>query len=278
MAAWVVAAIEVGGDGKTRFGFGGSGVVEDLLVGVQRFSRPVSRHLGKEPVFDGVPLGSPGRIMCHGNAKGEGIGQLRLQLCFPGIAAIAVAPSGVGQDENLTRAGIAMRTFLLPPVSDGMGGEGRGVVRNAHDEGTAILGEVVDAIGDGDADGVGAEVVVKDASGAAFPTAAGIAEIANQFALLGIHADDGQVTALEAVTQIGEIFELEIPIRAVTGGDLFVIHAQRIPHLIEQPRDGVGADADAELAQFLGDSGGGAARPPQACHGVAGGVVLQQAV
>jgi len=69
------------------------------------------------------------------------------------------------------------------------------------------------------------------------------------------------VTALEAVAQIGEIFELEVSMRAVAGGDLFVIDAQRIAHLIEQSRDGIGADRDAECTEFLGDCGRGAARP-----------------
>jgi len=116
------------------------------------------------------------------------------------------------------------------------------------DEGAAIFGDVVDAVGDGDADGVGAEVVVKDAAGAAFPTATRIPEVADQFALLGVDADDGQMTALEAATQFGQIFELEIAVRTGVGGDLLVIDAQRIAHLVEQPRDGIGADADAELA------------------------------
>ena len=65
---------------------------------------------------------------------------------------------------------------------------------------------------------------------------------------------------------------------AVAGGDLFVIHAQRIAHLVEQPRHGIGADADAKGEEFLGDSGGGAAGPAQAGHGIAGSVVLQQAM
>ena len=88
-----------------------------------------------------------------------------------------------------------------------------------------------------------------------------IPEVSYQFALLGIDADDGQMTALEAVAQIREVFELEVSMGAVAGGDLFVIHAQRIAHLIEQSRDGVGADRDTEYAQFFRDSGGGAARP-----------------
>jgi len=72
-------------------------------------------------------------------------------------------------------------------------------VRNAYDEGATILGDVVDAIGNGDTDRVSAEVVVKDTAGAAFPTAACISKVAHQLALLGIHADDRQVAALESV-------------------------------------------------------------------------------
>src|SRR6516164_8592847 len=117
-----------------------------------------------------------------------------------------------------------------------MGGKGGRIVGNTHDEGAAVLDDVIDAIGNGDADGVRAEVVVKDAAGAAFPTAAWIPEVSHQFTLLGIHADDGQMTSLEAVTQIGEVFKLEAAMGAVAGGDLFVIHAQRIAHLVEQPR------------------------------------------
>ena len=77
------------------------------------------------------------------------------------------------------------------------------------------------------------EVVVKDAAGAAFPTAACIPEIADQFALLGIDADDGEVTMLEVAAKLGEIFELEIAVRTGVGGDLLVIDAQRIAHLSE---------------------------------------------
>jgi len=47
---------------------------------------------------------------------------------------------------------------------------------------------------------------------------------------------------------------------------------------MEQAGDRMGADSDAELAKFLGDSDRGAAGPAQARHGVAGRVVLQQAV
>jgi hypothetical protein len=63
-----------------------------------------------------------------------------------------------------------------------MSGKRGSVVGNTHDESAAIFGDVVNAIGNGDADGVGAKVVVEDAARAAFPTVACIGEIADQFA------------------------------------------------------------------------------------------------
>ena len=159
-----------------------------------------------------------------------------------------------------------------------MSGKGGSVMGDADHQSTAIFHNIVNPIRNGDADGIGAEVVIENPSGAAFPTTAWIPEVAYQFTLLGIDTDDGQMTTLETVAQVGEIFELEVAMGAVAGGDLFVIDAQRIAHLAEQARDGIGADRDAEGAEFLGDSGGGAAGPAQAGHGIAGSVVLQQAM
>ena len=40
--ARIETAVEVGGDLKSGLGLGGTGVVEDLVIGIQRFARPVS--------------------------------------------------------------------------------------------------------------------------------------------------------------------------------------------------------------------------------------------
>lgn len=211
-AALVLAAVKVGGDGEAGLGLGGAGIIQNLLIGVERFTRPVSGHLREQTMFDGVPFGSSGGIVGHGDRQVERVGQLGLKLGLPGVAAIAVTAASVGENEKLARAGIATRAFLLPPMGDGMSGKGGRVVGDTHDEGTAIFGDVVNAIGNGDAEGVGAKVVVEDATRAAFPTAAWIAEIADQFALFGVDADDRQMATLEAAAQFGQIFELEIAI------------------------------------------------------------------
>ena len=131
----------------------------------------------------GFHFGGSGGIVGHGDRQIERVGQLGLKLGFPGVAAIAVTAAGVGQNEKLARTRIAVGAFLLPPMGDGMSGKSGRVVGNTNDDSAAILGDVINAIGNGDADGVGAKVVVENAARAAFPTAAWIAEIADQFAL-----------------------------------------------------------------------------------------------
>ena len=48
--------------------------------------------------------------------------------------------------------------------------------------------------------------MIVDATWDRFPTAARILEIANELAFFAVDADDRQMTALEAVAQLGEIF------------------------------------------------------------------------
>ena len=131
-------------------------------------------------MFDGVPYSGGRRLDSagHGDSEGERVGQLRLQFRLPGVTATTIAAAGVGQDENLPWAGITSRALVLPPVGDGMGGERGSVMRNTDHEGSAILGDVVNTIRNGDADGIGPEVVIKNAAGAAFPTTAWIPEVA----------------------------------------------------------------------------------------------------
>ena len=80
---------------------------------------------------------------------------------------------------------------MTPPVGDGMRRKSGCVMRDADHDGSSIGEQIVDAVRDGDAGGVGSEVVVVDATGREIQTGAWILEVANQFALLGIDTDDG---------------------------------------------------------------------------------------
>ena len=118
-------------------------------------------------MLDGVPFGSAGGIVGDGYGQGKGVGQLGLEFGLPGMTAASVATAGIRQNEQLAGTGIASGTFLVPPMSDGMSGKGGSVMGNANDEGTPII-----AIRNGDPNGIGAEVVIIDATRGRIPTTA----------------------------------------------------------------------------------------------------------
>jgi len=96
---------------------------------------------------------------------------------------------------------MAARSFAFPPSGDGMGGEGRRVVRGADADGAAVVRRVVNAVGDAHPAGIGAEVVIVYQKGRAIPLGAGVFEVADQFAFLAIDTDDGKALSLEASAQ-----------------------------------------------------------------------------
>ena len=111
-------------------------------------------------------------------------------------------------------------------MRDGMSGEGGRVVGNADHQSAAILVHIIDAVRDGDAAGIGAEVVIIDTPWGAFPTTPGIFEVAHQFALFTIDTDNGQMAVLEAIAQMGEVFELQVAVGADAGRNLLVMDTQ----------------------------------------------------
>ena len=79
-----------------------------------------------------------------------------------------------------------------------MGSEGRGVMRDADTNRAAVVGWIINAIGDAYPAGIGAEVVIVHQNGRAIPFGAGVFEVADQFAFLAVDADDGKALALKA--------------------------------------------------------------------------------
>ena len=204
-----------------------------------------------------------------------GIGELGLQFCFPGAATRAIAAARIAQNEQLPGA-VAERSLPLPPMRDGVSGKGGGVMRDSDGNGTSIGKQIVNAVGYGDAGGVGAEIVIVDQARRQVPACSRIIEIADQFALLGIDANDGMTTTLELVPQVADVEELLVAVGTVVGGEFLVIDAQRITHPMEKTGHRIGADDDTEVAQGHRHLGGRSSRPLQAGDGIPGGVVFEQ--
>jgi hypothetical protein len=92
-SSWIVA-----GPVERRpisLGLGRANEAEDFPITVERFAGPVLRSLREELVLDGIPRGSAGQVVIHGEGQTEGVGQLRMKFNFPGPGTIAVAAAGV---------------------------------------------------------------------------------------------------------------------------------------------------------------------------------------
>jgi len=159
--------------------------------------------LGEQAVLDGVPFGRACRVVsdCSGDAKW--VAQLSLDFSFPGPGTATVAATRVCQDEEFGRIPVATRSLALPPGGDGMGGEGRCVVRDADADSATVIRRIVYAVGDAYADGVRAEVVIVHANRRAIPFGAGVFEVADH-PFLTVDADDGKALTLEARPQRGK--------------------------------------------------------------------------
>ncbi len=127
---------------------------------------------------------------------------------------------------------MATRSLAFPPGGDGMGGESRCVVGDSDADSAAVVRRVVNAIGDADSAGVGAEVVIVHSNRRAIPFSSGVFEVPDQFSLLTVDANDGKTLTLEACPQRGNMLELLIPIRTGVGGDLLPVNTQREIHLV----------------------------------------------
>jgi len=213
-----------------------------------------------------------------GDGDGEVVvvAQPELQLVFPGARGNCVAAAAVGDDGEVIGTRVAAPPLGAPPLVEGGDGELRGVVGGAHEDRAAVGVQIVDAVGDGGPEGIGAKVVVVDEHGLTVPGAPVVLEAADELLLLGVDADDRQPLGEEVLAQFADAGELGVAVGGRAAGELLVGDAHRVVHLAEQPRDGALADLDAERAKLDGDLARGSMRPFEPRHGIAGGVVAHQ--
>ena len=101
-------SVEVRRYGEPGPGGGVADEVEDFGVTVQRLGGPVLGDFGKQAVLDGIPLGSAGGVMSNGDGEPKAVAELALKLGFPGAGTATIAAAGIGQDEQLAAAVVAI--------------------------------------------------------------------------------------------------------------------------------------------------------------------------
>ena len=154
----IMPTVEVSRDGETGSGAGVADEVEDFGVTVQRLGGPVFRDFGEKAVLDGIPFGSASRVMSNGDGEPKTVAELALQFGFPGAGTATVAAAGVGQDQQLPTTIVAITAVALPPTGDGVDGEGGRVMGDAYEDRPPVGEQVINAIGDRDADRIRTEI------------------------------------------------------------------------------------------------------------------------
>src|SRR5260370_2982656 len=273
---WIVFSGEIGGDKEGGVGVGGANEFEHLFIAIQWLGSPVLGDIGEETMLDGSPLRSAGRVMSDRNGNTECVAQLSLDFGLPGPGSATVAAARVRQNQKLGNTAPATRTFAFPPGGDGMGGEGRRIVRDADADRAAVVRLVINAVGDAHTAGIGAEVVIVHPNGRAIPFGSGVLEVADQFTFLAIDADDGKTLPLETRPQRADMLELLIAVGTGVGGDLLAVDTQREIHLVQKTSDSLGRDRNVDLLKNLGDLLRRLAGPLQPGDGISGRVVLQK--
>jgi len=259
-------------------GPGTGGVGEEGVEAVQRPTGPVLRDFAEEAVLDGVPLGSARGVVGNGDDQTVRVAQAILDLVLEGATPVAVAATAVGQDQEFGGVRIASLALIAPPALEVVGGELGRVVRGSHVEGAAVGEDVVDAVGHGESEGVGTEVVVVDEDGRLAPGTSRVLEVADEFLLLGVDGNDRLTGSGEAVPELGDVAELLVSVRIGAAGELLVIDPKGKAELPEDLGYRVRADLDVEGLQLVGDLLRGASGPLKPGYGIPGPVMFEESL
>jgi len=111
-------------------------------------------------MLDGIPFGSSSRVVSDGDGDAKLVTQLGLEFCFPGPGTAIVAATRVGKNQEFGSSAMETIPLMFPSGGDGVGSEGRRVVRDSDADRSAVVWGIVNAVGDAHSTGVGAEVVI----------------------------------------------------------------------------------------------------------------------
>src|SRR5689334_24040492 len=215
-------------------------------------------------MLDFVPLAGAGRQVADHDVEAEFVGQL-LQFAFPQPDPRAVAASAIGGDQQPDRVGVTRPPKVEPPLADAVHREGGCVMVDADTHPPGIRSQIIDAIGHRSAEFLDEEVVHPDL----FRTplrpilAAIVAEIADQFLLLGVDRDHWLLFGQSSGHLGVDMGELRIPVEVAVTLLGLAVSLQAVTRRIEQFGHQGAAYLVALLLQRFGQSSHAFAGPPQ---------------
>lgn len=157
--------------------------------GEERGSAPRVRYLGEEPVFDGIVLGTVGRVVHHDNLHSDSVGEAD-EVLLDDVVGAGVGAAAVTEYHKHPGIRLEGLQMLVPAGLDVVADELGGVVAGADGEITGVASDVIDAVRDDGPLGECGEVVVESLWRSRAEHGALPLEVADRLLLLRVDADN----------------------------------------------------------------------------------------
>ena len=190
--------------------------VTGLFDGVEDGSTPNSGNLREEPVLYGVPLGAVRRIVGYPDVDAQFLGRFH-ETPFELPASSIVGTSSVTKDTDTLCTWIYMTEVLLPLLYKAVAGKLRCVVAYSESHVASVPVDIIDAMRYHLAVGERGIVMVVHLDGfSAISCSVVTSERAEDFLLLGVHAQQGSTRLLTPFPQLFNNFELLVAPLAIS--------------------------------------------------------------
>src|SRR5512135_2174117 len=209
-------------------------------------------------------LTGAGREVTDGDAQPDRIRQL-LHGHLPQPAAVAITPPRIGRDQQPTRVRIERRPHLAPPAADGLRGELRRIVVDAHAHPPLVVRQVVNPRRRHLPQALVREVLGPDLLGGAGgpPLLPSVLEIPDQLPLFRVHGHGRLPRPLEGTHLPVDVLELGVAIRMRRPFPGLAVGLEAVIQIVEQGGYRPVADAMASAVEFLCQVTGALARPAE---------------
>ncbi len=213
------------GDGEAGFCGGSADEGQQDQEGAQNVASPGRGDLAEKFVLNGIPFRTAWRIVQDGDFQAGFVGEF-LQALLVATRPRPVAAAGIGFDQQTLRVGI-VPLVASHPIAGRIHREIRRIAGSGHAHMTGVAFGVVDAVRRSLGFGVAGKIVIVDLFPFPTPRLASVLELADEFLLLGVHADPRVTRPSKIFTLSLDVLELFVAFRMLfTGVKHFAMTSQ----------------------------------------------------
>lgn len=177
-------------------------------------------------MFHRIPFRRPARKMAHRDLQAESVRDFFLESFLEMPRTIAVATTGVGQDQQFATPTVMLLAVCKPPLPDRIDGKLRRIGRDADMDESVISANIVYTIRGRFTQGILREIVCIHFDRLLGPCSTRVLEIANKLFVLRIDADHRQAKPEKTPLLLLNIAELAVAIRMGWTRETFAIGLQ----------------------------------------------------